>query len=213
MRPGPDPAAGPGRCAGSAPAEAVIFTSFHQSPLPTALVLADGRSAADQRDQRGLPRLAARRAAPAHRRHPGGASATCPWPGRPGSGCPPGDPGTLAVTGRCRTAGALTGGGRYVVVHPGASVPARRAVGGPDGGHDRRALAAAGHRVVVTGSAAERRLAAAVRRARRTVPGRGGPVRPDQPAHAGRGAGAARTWPSRRTPARRTWPPRWAPRW
>ncbi len=45
----------------------------------------------------------------------------------------------------------LTGGGAYVVVHPGASVPARQ----PSPDHSRRivrALAAEGHRVLVTGA-------------------------------------------------------------
>ena len=42
-----------------------IFTSFHQSPLPMALLLPPRRRPAHRRDQRGLPRLAAGRPPPA----------------------------------------------------------------------------------------------------------------------------------------------------
>ena len=62
--------------------------------------LADGGRAADRRDQRGLPGLTARRPAPLDRGHTGGRAQPRRWPGRPGSGCPPGDTGRLAVTGR-----------------------------------------------------------------------------------------------------------------
>ena len=48
----------------SARTRALILTSFHQSPLPAGAAAADGRRAPDRRDQRGLPRRAARRPPP-----------------------------------------------------------------------------------------------------------------------------------------------------
>jgi ADP-heptose:LPS heptosyltransferase len=142
------------------PAEAVVFTSFHQSPLPMALAL---RLA-------GVPRLSA-----ISDDYPGSLldvrhqiTADVPEPERnlslaraAGFGLPPGDPGTLAVRGPLPDSGALTGGGPYIVLHPGASVPARRPAPSHTGAI-AAALASAGHRVVVTGSAAEGRLAAEV---------------------------------------------------
>jgi ADP-heptose:LPS heptosyltransferase len=71
---------------------------------------------------------------------------------------PPGDPGTLALTGPLPDTRSLTGGGRYIVLHPGASVPARR----PSTARTVAlitTLADAGYRVLVTGSAVERELA------------------------------------------------------
>jgi ADP-heptose:LPS heptosyltransferase len=67
----------------------------------------------------------------------------------------------VAVTPSLPDSRELTGGGRYVAVHASASVPARSL------SVDRTeamvtALAAAGYRVVVTGSAAEAGLTAAV---------------------------------------------------
>jgi ADP-heptose:LPS heptosyltransferase len=138
---------------------AVVLTSFHQSPLPLALLL---RMA-------GVPRIGA---------------ISVDYPGAlldvrhrvdddrheveralsllhaMGFALPAGDDGALRVTAPPRI-DAPFGGERYVVVHPGASVPARtwRA--------DRHAevvaaLAAAGHNVAVTGSPGERALTAAV---------------------------------------------------
>jgi ADP-heptose:LPS heptosyltransferase len=74
---------------------------------------------------------------------------------------PPGDDGRLAVRRPLPDTSALTGRRPYVVVHPGASVPARSwpperfAALVP-------ALVSAGHRVVVTGGPAERSLTAQV---------------------------------------------------
>ena len=141
----------------------IILGSFHQSPLPLALLL---RFA-------GVPHLAA----------------TCvDYPGSLldvrhtvdddvheverslslvatlGYELSPGDDGRLRVR-RCAeaaaTALALAGAPPYVVVHPGASVPARA---WPPASHAALvdALVAEGRRVVVTGSPAERELTALV---------------------------------------------------
>jgi ADP-heptose:LPS heptosyltransferase len=140
--------------------EAVVLTSFHQSPLPTALLL---RLA-------GVPRIA---------------GASVDYPGalldvrlRPGEDLPedipepermlaiaaaagyPGDGGGLAVRPPPDVTG-LVPEEPYVVVHPGAAVPARRW----PARHAARAvtlLAEAGWRVAVTGGPDERLLTAAV---------------------------------------------------
>jgi ADP-heptose:LPS heptosyltransferase len=145
------------RIAGLAPDAAVIFGSFHQSPLPTALLL---RMA-------GVPFIAA---------------TSVDFPGSlldlrhrisddvheveraldlaAAAGFPPapGDDGTLAVRrGRPLAAAA----GDYVVVHPGASVPAR--AWAPERHAELvRALAGRGRRVVITGGHGEEALTAAV---------------------------------------------------
>ncbi|HEX8519377.1 MAG TPA: glycosyltransferase family 9 protein, partial [Pseudonocardia sp.] len=148
--------------------EAVVLTSFHQSPLPTALVL---RLA-------GVPRIA---------------GASVDYPGtlldvrlRPGSGpgddlpddlpeperalaiaaaagyrLPADDPGGLAVVAPPPVDDLLAplGGRPYVVLHPGAAVPARR---WPAEHHRATAglLAADGLAVVVTGGPDEEALTA-----------------------------------------------------
>jgi histidinol-phosphate phosphatase family protein len=134
--------------------EAVVFTSYHQSALPLALVLrmaGVGRITAISEDYPGSL-LDVRHRVPddlpeAERARSVAAAA--------GFGLPPGDDGRLRVTV------PPVPRQDYVVVHPGASVPARacppdvlrRVVG---------ALAAAGHRVLVTGGPGEQRLAAFV---------------------------------------------------
>jgi ADP-heptose:LPS heptosyltransferase len=151
-----------GRLAAESFTDAVIFTSFHQSPLPTALVL---RLA-------GIPRIAA-----ISQDYPGSlldlrhrCEHRIPEPERAlglaraaGFGLPPGDDGLLAVRQPLPDVTGLTGPGRYVVLHPGASAPARRwpacrwaeAVAG---------LAARGRRVVLTGGGGERAATAAAAR-------------------------------------------------
>jgi ADP-heptose:LPS heptosyltransferase len=138
------------RVAGRRPEAAVIFTSFHQSPLPTALVL---RMA-------GVPFIAA-----ISEDYPGSlldvrhqvhddipeVERNLSLARAAGFPLPAGDPGHLAVT--CGPA-AVPGcpDGPYVVVHARASVPARA----PSAARVAAmvaALARAGHRVVVTGSA------------------------------------------------------------
>lgn len=138
---------------------AVVFTSFHQSPLPIALVL---RLA-------GVPWIAA-----ISEEYPG-ALLDLRHRGVPddvheveralslaraaGFALPPNDEGRLAM--RVSAENPVGEIGPYVVVHPGATVPARawslagnRAL--------VRALLAMGERVVITGGAAERALGAAV---------------------------------------------------
>jgi ADP-heptose:LPS heptosyltransferase len=137
--------------------EAVIFTSFHQSPLPLALLL---RLA-------GVPRISAisvdypgslldLRHAVSDEIHE--VERALSLAGAAGFALPPGDDGTLRVE---RPGGPPPLAEPYVVVHPGASVPAR--AWAPD--HHRtlvRRLAAAGRRVVVTGAPGERELTAHV---------------------------------------------------
>ncbi|CAM5578148.1 glycosyltransferase family 9 protein [Streptomyces fumanus] len=137
----------------------LILTSFHQSPLPTALVLRLAgvrRLAADSVDYPGsLLDLRHRRAPGAHE-----AEAALDLAAAAGFPRPDGDDGRLRV----RTpppVTALTGPGPYVVLHPGASVPAR--AWSPDRAAEAvRELAAAGHRVLVTGGPGERDLTAHV---------------------------------------------------
>ncbi|GHH87655.1 glycosyl transferase [Streptomyces sulfonofaciens] len=134
---------------------ALILTSFHQSPLPTALLLrlaGVGRIGADSTDHPG--RLLDVR----HRRLPGRheVRAALDTAAALGFAPAPGDDGRLRVVPTPGT-GALTGNGPYVVVHPGASAPAR--TWDPDRWAEAvTALADAGHRVVVTGGGGEREL-------------------------------------------------------
>lgn len=143
------------------PERALILTSFHQSPLPLALLF---RMAA-------VPWIAAISAD-----YPGSlldlrhhVPAGVPEPLRAlslaqaaGYRLPEGDDGHLRIARKPlppRISRRLSS--PYLVFHPGAAVPARQ----PDQAHSAElvaALGAAGHRVVVTGSAAERELTAAV---------------------------------------------------
>jgi HAD superfamily hydrolase (TIGR01662 family) len=131
---------------------ALILTSFHQSPLPTALLLRMAglaRIGADSVDHPG--RLLDVR----HRRLPGRheAEAALDTAAAMGFLPPPDDDGRLRVVPPPDTV-ALTGNGPYVVVHPGASAPAR--AWSPERCAEAVALLAdAGHRVVVTGGPAE----------------------------------------------------------
>lgn len=135
--------------------EALILTSFHQSPLPLALLL---RLA-------GVPRIAA-----ISSDYPGSlldvrhqSTDDQPEPERAlslaraaGYDLPNGDDGRLAVR-RPLPPSPLEPDGPYVVLHPGASVPARawpaeRCAAAVD------ALSDAGWRVAVTGGPSERTL-------------------------------------------------------
>jgi len=140
-----------------APDEAVVSTSFHQSPLPLALLL---RSA-------GVPRISAISVD-----YPGSlldvrhqVDDDLPEPERAlslaraaGFDLPPGDDGRLDVR---RPLPAVESEPGYVVLHPGASVPAR-AWSAQRCAEAVEALADAGHRVLVTGGPAERELTAFV---------------------------------------------------
>ncbi|MDP9861512.1 MULTISPECIES: glycosyltransferase family 9 protein [Streptosporangium] len=146
----------------AAPELALVLTSFHQSPLPMALLL---RLA-------GTPRIAAICAdypgslldvrhvvdedvdVPEAERMLGLARAA-------GFELPPGDAGALAVRRPLPEVGHLTGPPGYVVVHPGVSAPARAwpAENWTRTVHD---LVRAGWRVMVTGGPGERALTARV---------------------------------------------------
>jgi ADP-heptose:LPS heptosyltransferase len=140
--------------------QAIVLTSFHQSPLPLALLL---RMA-------GVATIAA---------------ASVDYPGslldvrhRPdedlheveralslvatlGYRLPPGDDGRLAVRRRPSDRPPIDGAPAYVVVHPGAAAPAR-AWSPARSAALVAALAGRGRRVVVTGGPAERDLTARV---------------------------------------------------
>ncbi|MEU3294863.1 glycosyltransferase family 9 protein [Streptomyces longwoodensis] len=132
---------------------ALVLTSFHQSPLPTALLLRLAgvtRIAADSEDYPGsLLDVRHHRAPHAHEVDAALDLAEAAGFPRPADTrlriLPPPD------------ISALTGAGPYVVVHPGASVPAR-AWSPARCAQAVRALADAGHRVVVTGGPGERAL-------------------------------------------------------
>ncbi|WP_159798435.1 glycosyltransferase family 9 protein [Puerhibacterium puerhi] len=141
--------------------EAVVFTSFHQSPLPMALLARMAgirRVSATSEDYPGAL-LDVR-----HRRPDGlhEVEAALDLARAAGAPRPADDDGRLAVRRPLATlpadVAALLPAGPFVVVHPGASVPARAPR--PD---DARAyvtaLAAAGWDVVVTGGPGERALA------------------------------------------------------
>ena len=139
------------------PDRAVIFGSFHQSPLPTALLL---RLA-------GVPWIAATSVD-----YPGSlldlrhripddvheVVRALDLAAAAGFAPPPGDDRRLAVDGAAPERDPGVG---YVVVHPGASVPARAWAPERNAGLVA-ALADAGRRVVVTGAPSERELTARV---------------------------------------------------
>ncbi|GAA4931919.1 glycosyltransferase family 9 protein [Streptomyces coeruleoprunus] len=138
---------------------ALVLTSFHQSPLPAALLLRMAgvpHIAADCVDAPGsLLDVRHQRAPRAHE-----VEAALDLAEAAGFPRPPGDDGRPRVR-HARGAPDLTGEGPYVVVHPGASVAARR--WSPERcAHAVQLLAGAGHRVVVTGGPDERDLTAFV---------------------------------------------------
>ncbi|GAB3238511.1 glycosyltransferase family 9 protein [Glycomyces halotolerans] len=139
---------------------ALVLTSFHQSPLPTATVL---RMA-------GVPWIGAISVD-----YPGSlldlrhrvpedlpeAERALSLARAAGYELSPGDDGRLAVARPLPDLDHLGLPERYLVVHPGASAPARR-MSSARLAAAVDALAAAGHAVVVTGSAPERELTARV---------------------------------------------------
>ncbi|MFY1627795.1 HAD-IIIA family hydrolase [Micromonospora sp. WMMD735] len=141
--------------------EAVVFTSFHQSPLPLALLL---RLA-------GVPRVSAisddypgslldvRHRVPAGLPEPERALSLA---AAAGFALPAGDDPRLRVrTDRVPPAPAGLGGPGYLVLHPGSAVPSR-AVPPELAARIVRTLTAAGHRVAVTGGPDETALTARV---------------------------------------------------
>jgi ADP-heptose:LPS heptosyltransferase len=135
---------------------AIVFGSFHQSPLPTALLLRLAEVpwiAATSVDYPGaLLDLRHRIGDDVHE-----VERSLDLVGAAGFALPAGDAGELRITGVV-PAGIAPG---YVVVHPGASVPAR--AWAPERNAELvGALAAAGRDVVVTGGPGERELTAYV---------------------------------------------------
>ncbi|UZX01662.1 glycosyltransferase family 9 protein [Arthrobacter sp. CDRTa11] len=143
--------------------EAVILTSFHQSPLPLALLLrlagverisgASTDYAGSLLDVRLKPGEDFPEDQPEAERALGIAQAA-------GFTLPAGDDGKLRVD-RVPDVKDLVGEGPYVVVHPGAAVPARA---WPPFHHAAAVelLEGAGHRVVVTGGPGDTSLTATV---------------------------------------------------
>jgi ADP-heptose:LPS heptosyltransferase len=137
---------------------ALVLTSYHQSPLPLALVL---RLA-------GVPWIGAtsedfpgslldlRHRLPDHGLHE--VERALSLAAAAGYRT---DDTALAVRRPLPDTTAITGDGPYVVVHPGASVPSR-AAGPARVAEHVGALVSAGHRVVVTGGPGETGLTAAV---------------------------------------------------
>jgi ADP-heptose:LPS heptosyltransferase len=148
------------RLAGLGVDQAVVFTSFHQSPLPLALLLrlaGVGRIAAVSVDYPGSL-LDVRHQVPDDVHEVERALSLV---ATLGYRLPAGDDGRLAVRGPLPPPPAELAGAPYVVVHPGASVPARA---WDAAGHASlvRSLAGAGWRVAVTGGPGELALTAAV---------------------------------------------------
>ncbi|WP_328773834.1 glycosyltransferase family 9 protein [Streptomyces sp. NBC_00286] len=138
---------------------ALVLASYHQSPLPIALLLklaGVGWTAADSEDYPGALLDLRHRRLP-HRHE---ALAALDLARDAGFSLPPGDDGALCIEAPPDTT-HLTGPEPYVVLHPGAAVPAR-AWSPARAARAVAALAAEGYRVVVTGGRAERDLTAQV---------------------------------------------------
>jgi ADP-heptose:LPS heptosyltransferase len=147
---------------GFAPDVALILTSFHQSPLPLALLL---RLA-------GVPWIGAichdYPGSLLDLRHQLSEDAGLAEPERAlslvaaaGYPLPPGDDGGLRLTEPLPDVRGITGPGPYVCLHPGTAAPARA---WPAHRHAEaaRVLTEVGYRVLVTGHSAERGLTAGV---------------------------------------------------
>ncbi len=134
---------------------AIVLTSYHQSALPMALVLRMAGIkyiAADSEDYPGALLDLRHHAGPGHE-----VERALDLVKAAGYSLADGDDGRL----RIKDTLPVVDEERYVVVHPGASVPARTA--SPDHwAATVKALTANGHRVLVTGSASERELTAQV---------------------------------------------------
>jgi ADP-heptose:LPS heptosyltransferase len=148
------------RLAAVAADRAVVFTSYHQSPLPTALLLRMAGvphvSAISEDYPGSLLDVRHRVAEDLHEVERGLSLARAA-----GFDLPADDPGLLAVTTTESETPSEVAARRYVVLHPGTSVPARAW----PAERFREAcaqLTAAGHRVVVTGAPDEAELTAYV---------------------------------------------------
>lgn len=139
--------------------EAILFTSFHQSALPLALLLRFAgvrRIAAVSEDYPGALLDVRHRPAEMHE-----VERNLSLVATLGYRLPAEDTGRLAVRAPLADVGAVAGAPGYVVVHPGASVPARAFA--PERCRvvvDE--LLTAGFRVVVTGAPNEQELTALV---------------------------------------------------
>lgn len=144
---------------------AIVLTSQHQSPLPLALLLRFAGVpfvAATSADYPGS--LLDLRHGVSDRVHE--VERGLSLVGACGYELPPGDEGRLAIRRSAGVRSAMSPELPYVVVHPGASVPAR--AWAPERNAELvEALAERGHRVVVTGSPGEIDLTARVARAAR----------------------------------------------
>ncbi|MFI2230410.1 glycosyltransferase family 9 protein [Nocardia testacea] len=139
---------------------ALILTSFHQSPLPLALVLrmaGVGWIGAISEDYPGSLLDLRHRVTG----DPPEAERALSLATAAGFRLPPGDDGGLAVRGPLPDVGDRTGEPGYIVVHPAASVPARQLSPGRSAAAVA-ALADAGYRVIVTGADADRPCTARV---------------------------------------------------
>lgn len=147
------------------PDEAIVLTAFHQSPLPIALLLrlagvprilgASVESSAGILDERWIPGETFPEDIPEPERN-------LAIVGLAGYGLPEGDDGRLRIELPASRPAALDAlPPEYLVVHPGAQVPAREY---PADHHAEvvRLLTAAGHRVAVTGGNHEKDLTARV---------------------------------------------------
>jgi ADP-heptose:LPS heptosyltransferase len=142
----------------AAPTHAVILTSFHQSALPTALLLrlaGIGQIAAVSEDYPGTL-LDHRISPPPEAPEPQRMSAIAAAAGFP---LPAADDGRLAV--RRPLPEVDLGVDRYVVVHPGAAVPSRT-YPASSWAAAVAALSAAGRSVVVTGGPGESAMTAEI---------------------------------------------------
>lgn len=138
------------------PDQAVICTSFHQSPLPLALLLRMAgvtTITASSEDHPGA--LVDQRRRPEQDEHVHEVERSLRLAAMLGYRLAPADGGGLAVRRPLPSTPALGAG--YAVVHPGASVPARGIPAATARGLVAR-LADRGHWVVVTGGPAEQEL-------------------------------------------------------
>jgi ADP-heptose:LPS heptosyltransferase len=136
---------------------ALVLTSYHQSPLPMALVLrlaGIGYIAAASEDYPGSLLDVRHRPEPGHE-----VERALSLAAAAGYRLPAGDDGRLAIRGVLPMFSLPEA--PFVVMHPGASVPAR-APGPAQARGMVEALCRDGRRVVVTGSPAEQELTAAV---------------------------------------------------